>query len=66
VLREPLVYLTLYFKQHRADYYRLLDEVRKKGEWEEWLEFFLQGVLETSEDAVATCQRLVALFEEAR
>ena len=66
MLREPLVYLTLYFKQHRADYYRLLDAVRKEGEWEEWLEFFLQGVLETSEAAVATCQRLVALFEEDR
>jgi Fic family protein len=66
VLREPLLYLSLYFKQHRADYYRLLDEVRKEGRWEEWLEFFLQGVLETSEAAVATCQRLVALFDEDR
>ena len=66
VLHEPLLYLSLYFKQHRADYYRLLDEVRKEGRWEEWLEFFLQGVLETSEAAVATCQRLVALFEEDR
>lgn len=66
VLHEPLLYLSLYFKQHRADYYRLLDEVRKEGRWEEWLEFFLQGVLETSEAAVATCQRLVALFEGDR
>ena len=66
VLREPLLYLSLYFKQQRADYYRLLDQVRKEGEWEEWLEFFLQGVLETSEAAVTACQRLVALFEEDR
>jgi Fic family protein len=66
VLREPLLYLSLYFKQHRADYYRLLDDVRKEGEWEQWLEFFLQGVLETSEAAVTTCQQLVALFEEGR
>ena len=66
VLREPLLYLSLYFKQHRADYYRLLDDVRKEGGWEEWLEFFLQGVLETSEAAVTTCQRLVILFEEDR
>jgi Fic family protein len=66
VLSQPLLYLSLYFKQHRADYYRLLDEVRKDGGWEEWLEFFLQGVRETSEAAVATCRRLVALFEEDR
>jgi Fic family protein len=66
VLSEPLLYLSLYFKQHRAAYYRLLDEVRREGGWEAWLEFFLQGVLETSEAAVATCRRLVALFEEDR
>jgi len=41
VLHEPLLYLSLYFKEHRADYYRLLDAVRKEGSWEEWLEFFL-------------------------
>jgi hypothetical protein len=66
VLREPLLYLSLYFKQHRGDYYRLIDEVRKEGKWEEWLEFFLQGVLETSEAAVTTCRRLMTLFEEDR
>jgi Fic family protein len=59
-------FISLYFKQHRADYYRLLDEVRKEGGWEEWLEFFLQGILETSEAAVATCRRLVALSENDR
>ena len=66
VLREPLLYLSLYFKQHRADYYRLLDGVRTDGDWEEWLDFFLEGVRATADLAVATAQRLVALFGEDR
>ncbi len=40
VLRKPLLYLSLYLKTHRADYYRLLQEVRERGAWEAWLEFF--------------------------
>ena len=44
VLRQPLLYLSLYFKQHRAEYYRLLDSVRRDGDWEAWLDFFLEGV----------------------
>ena len=47
VLRNPLLYLSLYLKTHRADYYRLLQEVREQGAWEAWLEFFLTGVAET-------------------
>ena len=66
VLRQPLLYLSLYFKQHRSDYYRLLDDVRTTGDWEAWLAFFLEGVLETAEGAVATARRLVALFQEDR
>ena len=66
VLREPLLYLSLYFKQHRADYYRLLDGVRTDGDWEEWLDFFLEGVRATADLAVATAQRLVTLFGEDR
>lgn len=46
VLRKPLLYLSLYLKTHRADYYRLLQEVRERGAWEAWLEFFLDGVAE--------------------
>lgn len=46
VLRQPLLYLSLYFKSRRADYYRLLQEVREDGTWEAWLEFFLEGVAE--------------------
>jgi Fic family protein len=64
ILHEPLLYLSLYFKQHRSEYYRLLDAVRKEGDWEEWLRFFLGGVAATAEGAVATAQRIVSLFEK--
>ena len=66
VLREPLLYLSLYFKQHRDAYYRLLGEVRTSGDWEAWIAFFLEGVRQTAEGAVATAQRLVALFRSDR
>jgi len=63
ILEKPLLYLSLYLKQHRGDYYRLLDLVRAEGDWEAWLEFFLEGVLHTAQNAVETAQRLVALFK---
>ena len=63
VLEKPLLYLSLYFKQHRAEYYRLLDAVRKDGDWEEWLRFFLRGVAETAEGAFATARQLLDLFD---
>ena len=66
VLREPLLYLSLYFKQHRADYYRLLGHVRTTGDWEAWIAFFLAGVRETAEGAVATAERLGRMFREDR
>ena len=58
MLREPLLYLSLHLKQHRADYYNLLDEVRRTGDWEAWLAFFLDGIRQTSEGAVQTAHRL--------
>ncbi len=64
VLREPLLYLSLYFKQHREDYYALLNDVRQNGDWEAWLLFFLEGVTQTAEGAVQTAQRLLSLFQE--
>jgi Fic family protein len=66
VLREPLLYLSLYFKQHRQMYYDLLQEVREKGSWETWLEFFLTGVVETSNQAADTARRILTLFEADR
>jgi Fic family protein len=66
VLREPLLYLSLYLKQHRARYYELLDLVRAEGEWEEWVAFFAEGVHAAASEAVVTAQRLVELFEADR
>ena len=64
VLKRPLLYLSLYFKQHRSEYYRLLDRVRMEGDWEAWLDFFLEGVEQTAQNAVETARRLVNLFQE--
>jgi Fic family protein len=66
ILRQPLLYLSLYFKKNRDEYYRLLDRVRREGEWEAWLEFFLEGVRQTADGAVATARRLEVLFQEDR
>jgi Fic family protein len=63
-LREPTLYLSLYFKTHRRLYYDLLQQVREEGTWETWLEFFLTGVKETSEQATATARRILAVFDE--
>lgn len=64
VLQQPLLYVSLYFKQHREDYYRLLDLVRSAGDWEAWIDFFLEGVAMTAASAVDTAQRLVALVKD--
>jgi Fic family protein len=63
-LREPILYLSLFLKKHRSTYYDLLQRVREKGDWEAWLEFFLDGVVETSEQGVETARRLLTLFEK--
>jgi len=64
VLSQPLLYLSLYFKQHRAEYYRLLDLVRAEGNWEAWLDFFLEGVESTATGAVESVRRLLDLFQQ--
>lgn len=66
ILRHPLLYLSLYFKQHRGDYYDLLNHVRRTGDWEEWLSFFLEGVRVTAEGAVITSRRLATMFASDR
>lgn len=63
LLREPLLYLSLYLKQHRDEYYRLLMSCREEGDWESWITFFLEGVAVTADDAVTTARSLVAAFE---
>jgi Fic family protein len=66
ILREPLLYLSLYFKQNRPRYYELLDLVRTEGAWGEWLRFFADAVATTAEGAVDTARTLVSLFAEDR
>lgn len=66
VLRKPLLYLSLFLKAHRADYYRLLQEVRENGNWEAWLDFFLTGVAETANQAFEAATRIVDLFKQDR
>ena len=66
ILREPSLYLSLYFKQNRAEYYALLDRVRRDGDWEAWLAFFLDGVRQVAEGAVSTAERLGVMFRTDR
>lgn len=66
LLRQPLLYLSLYLKQNRSRYYDLLDRVRREGDWEAWLAFFLEGVRQVSEGAVSTANRLGELFRDDR
>ncbi len=56
LLREPLLYLSLYFKRHRSAYYQLLNDTRHTGDWEAWLRFFLEGVRDVAEEAVTTAR----------
>jgi len=63
VLVEPLLYMSLYLKQNRDEYYALLQRVRHEGDWEAWILFFLRGVSSTSEKAVALAKAMLSLFE---
>jgi Fic family protein len=66
ILREPLLYLSLYFKSHRQRYYDLLQRVRTGGVWEEWIEFFLEGTETTARQAADTAVQILHLFETDR
>jgi len=66
VLRDPLLYLSLYFKAHRSTYYDLLQRVRVEGAWEDWIRFFAEGVRDTAQGAVVTARKIVDLFERDR
>jgi Fic family protein len=63
VLKEPILYLSLYFKTHRRRYYELLNDVRLEGDWESWLEFFADAVISTASEAAATGEKLVRLAD---
>ena len=66
ILREPMLYLSLYFKTHRPYYYELLNQVRLTGDWEVWLDFFAEAVIVTATQAVATAQQLLDLSKRDR
>ncbi|PPD30043.1 MAG: cell filamentation protein Fic [Hyphomicrobium sp.] len=63
-LSQPTLYLSLYLKTHRQEYYNLLQSVREKGDWEAWMFFFLDGVTSTSRQGFDTAQRLLSLFQQ--
>lgn len=66
LLKAPLLYLSLFFKRHRAEYYRLLGDVRKSGDWEAWTDFFLEGVATIADEAVDTARDVFALVSADR
>jgi len=66
VLSLPLLYLSWFFKRHRAEYYDRLQAVRLDGDWESWLGFFLRGVEEVAKEAVERARKVIALRESAR
>ncbi len=66
VLREPILYLSSFFMTHRSKYYELLQQIHTHADWESWLEFFLDGVYETSRRATTTANKVLKLFEKDR
>jgi Fic family protein len=66
LLSSPLLYLSLFFKRHRAEYYRRLTEVRSNGDWEGWIAFFLEGVATIADEAVASARDIFGLVNTDR
>ncbi|MBL8812374.1 MAG: Fic family protein [Planctomycetaceae bacterium] len=66
VLLKPVLYLSYFFKHHRPQYYEHLQAVRDTGAWEEWLQFFLNGVIEVSGQATETARKILSLREQHR
>jgi Fic family protein len=66
LLTKPLLYLSLFFKRHHEEYYRRLNAVRVVGDWEGWLDFFLDGVATIADEAVAAARELFALVADDR
>lgn len=63
MLNEPILYLSLYLKQNRSLYFDLLQQVRLDGAWEAWLEFFLEGVVQSAKQSLSTAKEINKLFE---
>jgi Fic family protein len=66
VLHQPLLYLSLYLKKHRTEYYDRLMAIRERGDWEGWLRFFIRGVAETAEEATLKARAIGGLRETQR
>lgn len=66
VLHKPVLYLSHYFKANRTAYYDRLQAVRDRGDWEEWLMFFLRGVVSVAREAADTARRILHLREQHR
>lgn len=64
VLSAPILYLSLYFKQHRKIYYDLLTRVREEGAWEVWIEFFLDAIISTAKEASQSTEKIITIFAE--
>lgn len=66
LLGQPLLYLSAFFERQRSEYYRRLLEISKSGQWRSWIEFFLQGVVDQSQDAIQRTDHLLALWQVYR
>ncbi len=66
LLSQPLLYLSLFFKRHRAEYYRLLNAVRTEGDWESWTSFFLEGTADIAGEAAAAARKLFGMVNADR
>lgn len=66
ILQRPLLYISYYFKKYRSQYYNYLQDIRDRGNWENWLKFFLRGIYEVAQEAAATARKIVKLKEEHR
>lgn len=66
VLLKPVLYLSWFFKRYRHQYYEELQSVRKTGTWEQWIGFFLRGIVDVSRQATETARRILTMREEHR
>jgi Fic family protein len=66
ILEQPLLYLSIFFKKHKETYYDRLQAIRDRGEWEEWLDFFVEGVAEVATEATNTARSILSLREQDR
>jgi Fic family protein len=66
ILQKPVLYLSHYFKKNRALYYERLQAIRDKGDWENWLSFFLEGIVSVSDEAYATSRKILLMREQHR